>query len=82
MRQTNQNKKMLEETKKELISQLEQSTGCSTLFLNKFGDNLCWGFNAQDGSSSVAITNEHIHGQIVVSLKNLEAILSKVKESK
>lgn len=73
---------MLEETKKELISQLEQSTGCSTLFLNKFGDNLCWGFNAQDGSSSVAITNEHIHGQIVVSLKNLEAILSKVKESK
>jgi hypothetical protein len=71
---------MLEENKKELISQLEQSTGCTSLFLDKFGENLCWGFNTQEGSSGVAITNENIQGQIIVSLKNLEAMLAKIKE--
>lgn len=73
---------MLEQNKKEIINQLEQNTGSTTIFLEKFGENICWAFTSNEGESGVAFTKDTIQGQIVISTKSLEAILAKIKQTK
>ncbi len=68
----------MEETSK-IKEELEKNTGCSTIFLEKYGENICWGFNVPNGASGVAITNDRIQGQVVLSVQTLESLLAKVK---
>jgi hypothetical protein len=72
---------MIEENKKELINQLEQATGNKTIFLEKFGENICWVFNTEHGEQALAITKDSLKGQIIMSLNSLEAILNKAKQT-